>query len=91
MGAVVAKRWDSFTIGTEVGVVADGTLIAGTSDILFVGFTGAERPIAIDAGMFLRAGGLVSKFFEKCGKTMARVDLRCAENTRRAVVPVRAA
>jgi hypothetical protein len=91
MGAVVTKGWNSFAISTEVGVVADGTLVAGTPDILLVGFTGAKRAITVDAKVDLLESAKVGDLFEKGCKPMARVNLRRAENASRTVIPVRAA
>jgi hypothetical protein len=91
MSAVVTKRWNSFTVGTEVGVVADGALVARASNILLVGLAGAEMSVAVNAEMHLLIGAEVSNLFEESGETMAWMDLRCAENAGGTVIPVRAA
>ena len=88
---VVMERRHSFAIGTEVSVRTDSTLVACASNILVVGFTGAQRAITVDAKVDLLTQVRVSDFFIKSGKTMAGMDLRCAEHASRAVVPVRAA
>lgn len=83
---------NSFAIGTEVGVVADGTLIARALDVLLVRFLGAKGAITVDAKVnFLIQAAKVTDWFIKGRQTVARVVLSCAEHTSRAVIPVRAA
>jgi len=47
MSLVVKICWTGFTVGTEIGVVADGTLVAVSYDVSRLGDT--ERTIAVDA------------------------------------------
>jgi hypothetical protein len=50
VSAVVAVRWASLAAGTEVGVVADGALVAVTLDIGLHSVVGvAQRTITVDA------------------------------------------
>jgi len=50
MGLVVRIRWASFTAGTEIGIVADSTLVSITLDIsLNPVIVVAKRTIAVDA------------------------------------------
>jgi hypothetical protein len=91
MGTVVTKGWNSFAIGTEVGIVTDGTLVACTSNVLLMGFTGAERAITVDAKVDLLESAEVGDLFVKGCKPMPGVNLRCAENASRAVIPIGAA
>ena len=91
MGAVVTKRWNSFAVGTEIGIVADSTLVACATDILLAGLAGAGISIAVNTKMHLLMRVEVCNLFEKSSETMTRMDFRGAENTGGAVIPVRAA
>ena len=91
MSPVVTESGDCFAVGAEVCIMTDCTLIACSSNVLLFGFGRAERPIAIDAKVNFLIGVKVSNLLEESGKTMAGMDLMCAENTDRAIIPVRAA
>jgi hypothetical protein len=91
MSAIVAERGNSFTVGTQVGIVADCTLVASAADILLVMFSRANRTIAKYAKVNFFLGFEIRKLVAKSGKAVTRMDFICAEGTSRAEVPVRAA
>ncbi len=77
----------SLAIGTEIGVVAYGTLVSYTSD---VGLTGAKRSIAIDAEVVTNRGWLDFKRTIDGHESMSSVGLLGTFEATTAVVPVRA-
>ena len=74
-------------IGTEIDVVAYGTLISYTSD---VALTGAKRSIAVDAEVACNGRSLNSKRTIDGHESMFRVGLLGTFEAIAAVVPVRA-
>jgi hypothetical protein len=88
MSSVVAVDWDSLTIGTEVGVVADCTLVTIANNIAAISLVLAERPITVDAIVNLRASRRLGNRLVDWHKTMTGVDMFCTLNARRAEVPV---
>jgi hypothetical protein len=91
MSTIVAGRGNSFTAGTQVGIVADCTLVTGAADVLLVVFGGAKGTIAKDAKVDFFLPLEISKLFEYSGKAVTRMDFICAEDTGRAEVPIRTA
>jgi len=91
MGAIVAERGNSFTAGTQVGIVTDCTLVASAADVLLVRFDSTKGTIAKDAKVDFFLPLEIRKLFEHSGKAVTRMDFICAEDTSRAEVPVRAA
>lgn len=91
MSPIVTQSRNRFAVGTEVGIVADGTLVAGAPDVLLVRLPGAECAITVNSIVHLFEGADVSNLFEQGCKPMARMDLMRAENASRAVVPIRTA
>ena len=86
MSWVVAIAGHSFAVGAEVGVMADGTLVAITSDVALV--RGAQRAVTVDATMSgLGNTGNLDRSVERC-KAVARVLLGSITNAGRAVVEI---
>lgn len=90
MGTIVTKRWNSFAIGAEVGIVTNSTLVASPSNVVRIGFSGADRTITVNAKMNLIQGTKISDLFIEGGESMARMNLSGTEYASRAIVPIRA-
>lgn len=81
MSTVVTKGRNSFTIGTEIRIMTDCTLVTCATNILLARFAGTEGSIAIDAKVNFVVGANLCDRFIKSSKTMTGVDLWSAENT----------
>lgn len=79
--------WQSFATGTEVGVMADYTLVPVTGDVGKLVL--AKRTITENAIMGFYSCGRLGDCFIDRDKAMARVILWSVLNTLPAVVPVR--
>lgn len=73
MSLVVAQGRMSFAIRAEVNVITNGTFIANPSDIALRWLALAQRPIAEDAIVNLKAARRVSDGIVERYKTMTRV------------------
>lgn len=91
MGTIVTQRWNSFAIGTKIGIMADSTLVTCATDVLLAGLAGTEMPIAVNPEMHLLVSAEVSNLLEQSGETVTGMDLRGVKNAGGAVIPVRAA
>jgi hypothetical protein len=80
----------SFTVGAEVGVVADSTLVKITPDIALARLVFAKRAITQLPDMDDLRGGAEGKLLAESNKTMVRMDEWCTLDASRTIVPVRA-
>ena len=85
----MAIDWNSFAVGAEISVIANGTLVAVASDIGLASTNGTKRTIAVDAAMDERSSRHIRKSFIERRESMARVDLLGFDNACRAKVPIR--
>lgn len=85
---VVLVVWVCLTFSAEVGVVADGTLIANTLDVVVLVL--AERTVAVDTYVAWLAHARYGKRLEEGREAMPWVDQGGVLDALRAVVPVRA-
>jgi hypothetical protein len=75
MSLIVEVRRASLATGTEIGVVAHGTLVAVADYVRRL--VAAERPVAIDAmvtSLAERCSGDFADWFINRDKTMSRMD-----------------
>jgi hypothetical protein len=91
MGTVMTKGWNSLAIGTEVGIMTHGTLVACTSNVLLVGLASADRAITIYPKVDFLASVEVCNLFKQCSESVPWMNVRSTENAGRAVVEVWAA
>jgi hypothetical protein len=89
VSAVVLVGWKGFTVGTEVGVVADGTLIAHTRDVALGWLVLAQGAIAEDAVVDLVDTGRFSEGVVNGHEPMVGVILRSGREAVLAVIPIR--
>jgi hypothetical protein len=88
MSTIVAVAWDSLAVATEVGVMANGTFVADTGNVLTLILT--KRSVAVDANvaslshMWFRDGIIDS------GKAMSWMNMPSALDTVGTKVPIRA-
>lgn len=80
----------SFAVGAEIGIVADGTLVSNPRNIRSVLLSFAKRTIAVYADMSLSALGHLRNRLVKWYKAMSRMAVTSILEATRAVVPVRA-
>jgi hypothetical protein len=89
MGTVMAVDRYGLTIGTEVGIMADGTLITITRNVAAITLVLAKRSVTVYAVVnWGTPRGILDRFVDG-GEAVARVDVFGALNTGRAVIPVR--
>lgn len=88
MGAVVSAVWIGFTGLTEVGVVADNTLVADSGDVLVVEFAVAEAAITIHTRVDDMVGGPRGKRQEQRYKPVSWMRELGVTDTASADVPV---
>jgi len=86
----MAVNRDSFTVGTEVGIMTYSTLITIANNVATVAFALAEWPIAVDAIMNLGLRWCIRDWFVDRGESVARMDMLRALDAGRAIIPVRA-
>jgi hypothetical protein len=95
VSSVVKIRWASFTAGTEIGIVAHGTLVSITLDISLNNIARvAKRSVAIDAvvtglacvGSRHRSG--VIERFVNWHESVTRMNETCVGNAGSAEVPI---
>jgi hypothetical protein len=71
MSTVVLAVWVGFTVGTEVGIVADGALVTHALDVVMLAL--AERTVAVNADVARRiAARSWDGLIESC-KSMLRM------------------
>jgi len=75
MSLVVRVDGKCFTVGTEVGVVADSTLVSVTSDIALSGSSSANWAITIDTLVLLFLVTDHAKLLVDGSKSVTRVNL----------------
>jgi len=75
MSAVVWVGGERFTVGTEIGVVTDGTLVSVASDIILSGSSSADWAIAVDTLVLLFLATDHAKLLVDRNKSVARVYL----------------
>ena len=88
MSLVVVVGRGSFTVSTEIGVGADGTLVSVTTDIVLATLDSAQWTIAVDAKVCLWARTICGQWLVQRDEAVTRMDLFSAEVASRAVVPV---
>lgn len=97
MSLVVLIGWAGLAAGTEIGVMADGTLVSVTNNVCRVSAVQvAERSVTADAVMTrllaesTRRCGDISNWLIDGHKSVARVNEVSIDDAAAAVVPVRA-
>jgi hypothetical protein len=86
VSGVVSVPGQRFTIGAEIGVMADCTFVAIADDITLG--IGAQRSVTIDTTMeLLRSTNVGKASIDRC-KAVTWMGLASDKNTRRAVVKV---
>ena len=92
MSVVMAVGWQSFTIGTEIGVMADSTLVADAPNVRPTArFVLTKRAVTVDAVVDLVAGVRVgNRLVQGCKAMSWMVAVSCNEAVR-AIIPIRAA
>jgi hypothetical protein len=91
VATVMAVGWKSFTVGTEVHIITDSTLVADASDVALGRLVFTQGPITENTKVdFDVTVGLLPDGLVKRGKAMTRVVLGSMNYAVWAVVPVRA-
>jgi hypothetical protein len=90
VSAVVLVVRKSFTVGTEIGVIADGTLVARTRDVALGWLVLAQGAIAEDAVVDLVDTRGFSEGIVNGHEPMVGVILRSGRDAVLAVIPIRA-
>lgn len=80
MGAIVAIRWDCFTISTEVGIMTNRAFVTVPSDIGLMSLALAKRTITENAMMFLAMAQTWGDGLIDWDKAMSWVNLACSLN-----------
>ena len=90
MGLSVRIGRKGFAVGTKVRVVADGALVADTSDIGFLRLGTAQRTVTVDTIMAHSFRGRDIDGLVKWSESVAGMNIFGVQNAAGAEVPIRA-
>lgn len=88
VGLVVSARGRCFAVGAEIGVVADGALVAVTSNICLPRLAGTNSTIAIDAFVNLLLTEEGTQLLINRSESVTSMNLGSHQDTSRAIVKV---
>ena len=86
MSTIVAVAWDSLAVATEVGVMANGTFVADTRNILMLIL--AKWSVTVDANMASVSHMWFRDRVVDCGKSVSWMNMPSALDTVGAKVPI---
>lgn len=89
MGTVVAVSWQSLTVRAKVGIMAHSALVSITNNARLAVFTIAQRSIAKNTVVALRAKSRISDRLKNWNEAMPRMFVTSRLDTGGAVIPVR--
>lgn len=75
MRSIVLGEWQSLTVGAEISIVADGTLVAIPDNPTLIGLAVAEWAITVDTIMNLDTRGRAWEWLVNGYEAVSRVDM----------------